>query len=183
VDRIHKNLSADEIWQGDKMKFRLLIVLLMIGVPSMFAGIGVRAAVQNDLADLRYKTAQFYRPEMAQEAGYILIPALDYCFNNTGIGAMNSHYINTSLFDTTVDLLQPEVMVYTPDFSGKLQLSAVEYVVPAAEWDATHSELPQVLGHDFHLNRSLGLYTIYIWIWKNNPSGMFEDRNPKISCG
>ncbi len=164
------------------MKLRLLIVLLMIAVPGLFTAMGVRAAVRNDLAELRYETSQFYSPEMAQDAGYNLVPALDYCFNNIGIGAMGYHYINSSLLDTTVDLLQPEVMVYAPGSNGELQLSAVEYIVPAAAWDATHAEVPQVLGHDLHLNRTLGLYTLYIWVWQDNPAGMFVDSNPKISC-
>ena len=28
----------------------------------------------------------------------------------------------------------------------------------------------------------LGVYILHAWIWKNNPAGMFEDWNPKVSC-
>jgi hypothetical protein len=25
-------------------------------------------------------------------------------------------------------------------------------------------------------------YSLHAWIWKNNPSGMFKDWNPKVTC-
>jgi len=25
-------------------------------------------------------------------------------------------------------------------------------------------------------------YILHAWVWKNNPSGMFEDWNPAVSC-
>jgi hypothetical protein len=164
------------------MKRKLFNAVLLIGVLSMFAVFAVQADAEDDLAALRDATAQYHRPEVAQAAGYDLVPGLDHCFNNPGVGAMGYHYINVSLLDTTVNFLQPEAMVYTPGPNGILQLGAVEYVVPAAAWDAVHTELPQVIGHEFHLNPTLGVYVLHIWIWKNNPSGMFEDWNPKVSC-
>lgn len=164
------------------MKLKLLNAVLLIAILSMFAVFAVRAETQDDLAELRDATAQYHRPEAAQAAGYDLVPGLDHCFNNPGVGAMGYHYINVSLLDTTVNFLQPEAMVYTPGPNGILQLGAVEYVVPAAAWDAIHTELPQVIGHEFHLNPTLGVYVLHIWIWKNNSSGMFEDWNPKVSC-
>jgi hypothetical protein len=95
---------------------------------------------------------------------------------------MGYHYVNTDLLDTTVDLLRPEAMVYSPDANGSIQLGAVEYIVSAAAWDAEHTEVPQVLGQSFHLNERLGVYILHAWLWKNNPSGMFEDWNPEVTC-
>lgn len=164
------------------MKRKLLPIILLLIVVSLFTVFTVQAESKNDLAKLRKATAQYHRLEAAQAVGYDLVPGLDHCFNNPGIGGMGYHYINVSLLDTTVDFLQPEAMVYVPGPNGILQLGAVEYIVPAAAWDAEHSELPQVIGHEFHLNPSLGVYVLHIWIWKNNPSGMFEDWNPKVSC-
>jgi len=28
----------------------------------------------------------------------------------------------------------------------------------------------------------LGVYELHAWIWKNNPSGVFYEWNPKVSC-
>lgn len=136
-----------------------------------------------ELAQLRAATAQYHRPEAAQAAGYNLVPGLDHCFDNPGVGGMGYHYINVTILDTTVELTRPEAMVYTPGPDGNLQLGAVEYIVPAAAWDAEgHTHLPMLFGRSFHLNEALGVYVLHAWAWKNNPSGVFEDWNPKVSC-
>jgi hypothetical protein len=96
---------------------------------------------------------------------------------------MGVHYIRTEGLDLTVDLLQPEAMVYVPGPNGQLQLGAVEYIVPAEPWDAAgHAEPPMVADRPFHLNAALGVYVLHAWLWHNNPAGMFEDWNPKVSC-
>ena len=163
------------------MKQKLLYALLLIVVLSTLTVFNV-AEAQDGLAELRSATVQYHRLEVAQAAGYDLLPGLEHCFNNPGVGAMGYHYINANLLDTTVDFLKPEVLVYVPGPNGILQLGAVEYVVPAAAWDAENTELPQVIGQEYHLNPVLGVYVLHIWVWKNNPSGMFEDWNPTVSC-
>jgi hypothetical protein len=131
---------------------------------------------------VRAATAQFHHTLAARTAGYDLVPGLDYCFQNYGVGGMGYHYINTNLIDTIVDLLHPEAMVYAPDVNGSIQLGAVEYIVPVDTWDAEYDELPQVLGQNFHFNERLDMYVLHAWIWKNNSSGMFEDWNPEVVC-
>ncbi|MCI0552609.1 MAG: hypothetical protein L0287_16785 [Anaerolineae bacterium] len=165
-----------------KLKRKTLAIVGLIAILATLAVVGVQAAGRDDIAKVREATAQFDRTPAARSAGYDLIPGLDYCFQNYGVGGMGYHFINVGLLDTTVDLTHPEAIVYVPAPNGGVQLGAVEYVVPAAAWDAENSELPQVLGHSFHLNESLGVYVLHAWIWKNNPSGMFEDWNPDVSC-
>lgn len=160
---------------------RMLIVGGIILIAAVLATVAF-ASGQSDLAKLRAATAKFHRTQVVQEAGYDLVPDLDHCFDNPGVGGMGFHYINTELLDTTVDPLQPEAMVYAPGPNGKLQFGAVEFIVPAEAWDAEHDSLPSAYGQDFHLNETLGVYVLHAWIWKNNPSGMFEDWNPKVSC-
>jgi hypothetical protein len=137
---------------------------------------------QADLAQVRAATARFHRTQAAQAAGYGLVPGLDNCFDKPSVGGMGYHYINTGILDLTVDELQPEAMVYTPGPNGILQLGAVEYIVPAQAWDATYSQPPTLFGQTFELNPTLGVYSLHAWIWKENPSGMFSDWNPKVSC-
>lgn len=164
------------------MKRKILSILAMVAVLALSLVTVAQASTQSDLAKIRRATAQFHRTAAAQAAGYDLVPGLDHCFNNPGVGAMGFHYINTGILDTTVDLLNPEAMVYAPGPNGTLQLAAVEYIVPAEPWDAENSELPQLLGQHFHLNEALGVYVLHAWVWKNNPSGIFEDWNPYVSC-
>ena len=163
------------------MKRKLLILFGIMAVFALVFVTSVQASTQSDIAEIRKATAQFHRIEIAKAAGYDLRPGLDHCFNSPGVGAMGYHYINTDMLDLTVDLLHPEAMVYVPSPNG-LQLGAVEYIVPAEAWDDEHDELPMLLGQTFHLNKTLGVYVLHAWIWKNNSSGIFEDWNPKVSC-
>lgn len=137
-----------------------------------------------DLGDVRAATEEFDSTETAQAAGYDLVEGLDHCFNNPGVGAMGFHYINVELLeDLAVEATQPEAIVYAPDVEGELELAAVEYLVPAEPWDAESSgELPSVLGQDLHLNEELGVYVLHAWIWQDNPTGVYEDWNPEVSC-
>lgn len=164
-----------------KKKVVLMItvaVLLLMGAASVVAG-----DVQSDLATLRATTARYHRLDVAQADGFGLVPGLDHCFEEPGVGAMGYHYINRSRVDTTVEMLEPEVMVYAPGPQGRLELAAVEYVVRGAAWDAEgHSELPSVLGQSFHYSPLTGNYILHAWVWRHNPAGIFEDWNPAVSC-
>ena len=161
---------------------RILIVGTIILAAAALATVAF-AGGQSDLAQLRAATADFHNLENAQVAGYGLVPGLDHCFDNPGVGAMGYHYINTDILDTTVDPLKPEAIVYAPGPNGQLKLAAVEFIVPAEAWEAERNpDLPSIYGQSYHLNESLGVYVLHAWIWKNNPSGMFEDWNPKVSC-
>jgi hypothetical protein len=164
------------------MKSKVMILPVLVMILALFVVTGVYAAGQSDLARLREATAQYHRSEAAQAADYDLVPGLDHCFNNPGVGAMGFHYINVDLLDLELDPLQPEAMVYVPGPKGQLQLGAVEYIVPAVPWDAENDELPMVLGQHLHLNEALGVYVLHAWVWRHNPAGMFEDWNPNVTC-
>ncbi len=131
---------------------------------------------------VREATAQYQRTPAARAAGYDLVSGFDYCFQNYGVGGMGYHFINTNLLDMTLDLLQPEAILYAPDRNGSIQLAAVEYMVPAAAWNAEHTQPPQIQAHSFHLQEQMGMYVLHVWSWKNNPLGMFADWNPDVSC-
>lgn len=154
-----------------------LITLLSLG------GIFVRQAMSNhNLIVVRGATARFQMTSAARAAGYELVIGFDYCFQSYGIGGMGYHYLNRDFLDTKVDLLHPEALVYAPDANGSIQLGAIEYMVPAAAWKTEHTELPQLFGQRFHLDERQGMYMLHVWIWKENPAGMFEDWNPDVFC-
>ena len=165
------------------MKRKGLIVVGLVAALTILVVTAVSAASQAELAKLRKATTKFHRLEVAQAAGYDLVEGLDHCFDNPGVGGMGFHYINEASLDLKLNALQPEAMVYAPGRNGKLQLGAVEYIVPAADWDAAgNTKPPSVLGHHLHLNQGLGVYVLHIWLWQHNPAGMFEDWNPNVSC-
>jgi hypothetical protein len=153
----------------------LVLFLLLIAT-----GASVQANGQADLAAVRAATAGFHRADAAMVAGWDFI-ASD-CVELPGTGGMGTHYANLSLVDLTVEATQPEIMVYAPGPDGQLKLVAVEYMVPAAPWDAQHSSPPTVLGQTMHVNPHLGAYVLHAWVWQHNPDGMFADWNPNVSC-
>jgi hypothetical protein len=162
---------------------KLRIVIGIFAALSVLGGTLLQAsASQDQFAGLRAATAAYHNPSAAMAAGYGEIEGLDHCFNNPGVGAMGYHLINGLLIDLTVDILQPEAMVYVPGPQGLLQLGAVEYIVPAALWDDVYSQPPVLFGKTFSLNSDLGVYVLHAWIWRHNPAGILENWNPTVTC-
>jgi hypothetical protein len=125
--------------------------------------------------------------EKAIEAGYQLgyHGLVTGCIAHPTDGAMGYHYFNWDLIDNPeIDPLAPEGLVYAPGPNGQLRLVAVEWVVPQTVWeDAGNVEPPTVLGEELHiLNPALGWYIEHAWVWYDNPSGVFADWNPRVSC-
>lgn len=163
---------------------------------SSVAVIGVSAhgsGHSSDLRTARAATAQFHALGQAVAAGYGLPPAgapLHECISSlTGTGAMGFHYINGGLLDTTVDPSKPEALVYAPDRHGRLKLVALEYVVFQAPWIAEHgATMPTLFGQMFMSTGAPNRYDIpaffslHVWLWKDNPAGLFAPFNPNVSC-
>lgn len=146
-----------------------------------FAGVpGDRKAEVNQwLANLRAELAPLHRFEAAAGAGWdAQFPP--GCFELAGTGAMGFHYADMARLDGTVDELRPELLVYEPQKNGKLQFVAVEYVVPFAAW--TDPNPPSIHGIQFHENFAFGVWILHAWIWQENPSGIFMDWNPRVTC-
>jgi hypothetical protein len=147
----------------------------------------VAAHGQPDLAEVRRATAKYQRLEVAEADGYSLgyEGVVTGCVAHPTDGAMGYHYFNKELFeDPTVDPLRPAGLVYAPGPNGQRKLVAVEWVVPKSIWEgAGNTGAPTVLGMDMHiLNPVLNWYIHHAWVWKHNPSGIFQDWNPEIVC-
>jgi len=111
------------------------------------------------------------------------------CIDKAGEGGMGVHYVNGALVaDGKVSASEPELVVYEPLKNGGQRLVAAEYVVFQAAWDAQHDEAPSLFGREFELVKAgnrYGLpafYELHAWLWKHNPSGFFEDWNPRVTC-
>jgi hypothetical protein len=166
------------------MQRKWIIIAGVVIVLVIVAGAAVVYSANADpMSGLRGVTSQYQQTDRAKAAGYDLQPKLDHCFNNPGVGAMGFHYIKPTALDVNVNPLEPEAIVYAPRANGQMELAAVEYIVPAANWDALGTgKLPSAWGQNYHLNKDLGIYVLHAWIWKNNPKGMFEDWNPTVTC-
>jgi hypothetical protein len=124
-------------------------------------------------------------------------------------GAMGVHYIRPDLLGITAppnprvngtsthtDFLQPAILIYEPQADGSSQLVAVENLVFIKSWEAAgHTAPPTFQGHSFNkmqddpateLDEAHGFephYDLHVWLYRENPKGMFAQFNSKVSCG
>lgn len=123
-------------------------------------------------------------------------------------GAMGIHYFRPDLLGisappnprvtgngTHTDFLKPAVLIYEPQEDGTLQLVAVENLAFAEAWKAAGNTEPPSFqgvafdymvddpatpldeGHNFDAH-----YDRHVWIYRDNPNGMFAQFNPQVSC-
>lgn len=123
-------------------------------------------------------------------------------------GAMGIHFFRPDLLGisgppaarvggngTHTDFRQPAVLIYEPQANGSLELVAVENLVFMDAWHAAgHAEPPTFHGvpydrmvddpatatdeaHMFEPH-----YDRHVWIYRENPNGVFTSFNPAVSC-
>jgi len=112
-----------------------------------------------------------------------------FCVSSRDGGAMGIHHVNGSLIgDGKIDASTPEILIYEPLPGGGKRLIGVEYIALAAEWDTETQGPPVLNGHIFNYSGAPNrygipaFYELHVWAWKYNPSGLFADNNPEVSC-
>ena len=124
-------------------------------------------------------------------------------------GAMGVHYLRPDLLGITAppnprvsgtstytDFRQPAILIYEPQADGSSQLVAVENLVFIKSWEsAGHTSPPTFRGHAFNrmqddpateLDEAHGFephYDLHVWLYRENPKGMFAQFNPQVRCG
>jgi len=134
--------------------------------------------VDHDLKVLKKMTTPYQDLAVAKAAGWKDL--VTDCMADPQLGGMGFHFADVARFDTTLDANRPEILVYAPTRQGGFHLSAVEYAVPVAAW--TKADPPMLFGIPFHVNQQFGLWVLHAWVWRDNPSGVFADWNPVVSC-
>jgi hypothetical protein len=135
--------------------------------------------VQKGLADLRAAVSPLHNLDVAIAAGFDT--DLTGCLENPPIGGMGHHYGMIPRIDGAPPVAdEPELLVFSPKSNGKLQLGAVEFIIPYAAW--TPTDPPELFGQTFHRNDDAGLWVLHVWLWNHNPDGLFADWNPTVSC-
>ncbi|HWP17480.1 MAG TPA: hypothetical protein VNM46_17780 [Xanthobacteraceae bacterium] len=101
-------------------------------------------------------------------------------------GAMGVHFVNLTVKGPP-DPLKPNVLIYEP-VGKNLRLVAVEWLVPHSP---DVKEAPSLFGQKFMgpmegheplIPKEFVHYDLHAWLFKDNPLGMFEATNPKVSC-
>ena len=139
------------------------------------------ASTASQIAQLRRLVAPFHDFDTAVHAGWAA--QITPCLEAPGLGAMGFHYGNVGYIQDggVVDLLQPELLLYEPEKSGKLRFVGVEYIVPFTDHPANAAP-PTLLGQAFAQVPEFGVWGLHIYVGRENPSGIFAPWNPKVSC-
>jgi hypothetical protein len=108
---------------------------------------------------------------------------------------MGVHAVNeAAMADPAIDLRRPELLLYIPNKHGKLRLVGVEYWKADADQNlATSGDKPSLFGQAFD-GPMLGHtppgvtpvmpihYDLHVWLFADNPFGVFAQVNPNLAC-
>jgi hypothetical protein len=168
---------------------------LLMSLSTGAAAAPPQTAGRGDLSIARAASARYHNVAAAEADGYGLPPAgpLHECIASHDPehpGGMGYHFINSdAVMDAVLDPATPEVLVYERSRGGSMRLVALEYVVFTETWEEEHgATVPHLFGREMtevpEPNRYElpGFYQIHVWLWKHNPSGLFADHNPRVSC-
>lgn len=101
-------------------------------------------------------------------------------------GAMGVHFINTAHIGPQLDSLKPQVLLY--EWVGdRLRLVGAEWFVPTAVSKTAPTIFGQELqgpmeGHEPILPAELHHWDLHVWLWKDNPNGVFSPTNSAVKC-
>jgi hypothetical protein len=124
------------------------------------------------------------------------------------LGGMGVHFFRPDLLGVTAppnprvdgngthtDFRNPAILIYEPQADGSMELIAVENLVFEKAWkEAGHDAPPSFQGvkwdhmvddpstpadeaHMFEPH-----YDRHVWLYRDNPNGMFAQFNPRVSC-
>lgn len=138
--------------------------------------VGATASRPDLLHAVRRLSARFHSERQAARHGYV---STVHCVSSPA-GGMGVHWLRESLVDPVFDPLHPETLLFAPGPDGKPRLVAVEYIVIDVGQPA-----PTFGGQAFDVGGApppVPHWSLHVWLWKDNPSGLFAAFNPDVSC-
>jgi hypothetical protein len=131
-------------------------------------------------ATLRRVTDRYHDLNVALNEGFVLLHPCETRLGDEQVGTV--YYNPTRLLDGVISPERPDALIYEPGRNGaKPTLVAVEFAVPFALW--TQPNPPTFRGATFQREDEFGVFGLHIWIWRENPNGLFAESNPRVSCG
>lgn len=186
--------------KANEPRFLLGIVLALLLAAPHSAGYaqeeGSDAAVSlpPELETVRSALDKYRDPIRAVHDGYLsTVGCIEYPQGasegtmNYAPGGMGVHFLNMGFVGPNLDPSKPQVLIYEPD-GDKLRLVAAEWFMPV---QVAGSDRPRIfdkdlegpmLGHKPLMPEHMHHYDLHVWLWKDNPAGVFSPTNPALKC-
>lgn len=132
---------------------------------------------------MRSALEKYKDPIVAVRDGYLsMVGCIEYPSGGVGV-----RFLNTSLMSTVANPDYPPILVYEPR-GERLQLVAAEWLIPVA---MGIRERPTLLGQPLDgpmegqhplMPKEMVHYDLRVWLFKENPSGLYNPTNPEVAC-
>jgi hypothetical protein len=180
------------------MRLRVLVLALLpvLAITVVASALG---GGNSEVSALKQATAKYHDVQAAIDAGYVTellqIAAPPYSGGTCIVdvvapieGAMGIHMVDTrsaaagGRLDGTLDATQPEALLYERRNDGTLKLTGVEYIVAGGARPSLYGQQFDTTNLARYGDPATTVWTLHAWVWKPNPSGMFEQWNDRVSC-
>jgi hypothetical protein len=94
---------------------------------------------------------------------------------------MGYHHVNRAYMDSIVDVGRPEILLYERKADSSYVLNGVEYILPYRYWPRD-SVPPRLMGRELFPEDERQYWYAHMWVWTDNPRGLFADWNPAVAC-
>ncbi|MFE9930921.1 hypothetical protein [Streptomyces sp. NPDC005533] len=172
------------------------LTLAAVAAPAAASGVPPRPAADADGGTGRavaaravvYKaTAKYQVHANAVAAGY---KPDKYCVVDKagGTGALGYPHFNHA-YDNSLDPAKPAALYYEDDGRGGKRLVGVQWLVYDRDQKlTTDDDRPTLFGVPFKGPKPGNFpgqpvhYALQLWLWKDNPGGLFQTFNPAVTC-
>ena len=178
-------------WHSLYLLAALTALLIVSPATSQAQG---NTAMSADLQAAKAALAKYADPIVAVRDGYFsTVACVDFPQGATDgpmvypPGAMGVHFLNPANIGPKLEPTKPQILIYEP-VGDKLVLTAAEWFVPVeVAGGVPPSIFGQTLmgpmdGHEPIIPASLKHYDLHVWLWKDNPKGMFTSTNAAVKC-
>lgn len=172
----------------------VLATIAALASPSLAGAQAAAPALSPELQGVRANLEKYQDPMVAVADGYLsTVACIDFPkpFSEgplqVAAGGMGVHLLNMSTIGPTLDPAKPQVLIYEPQ-GDKLVLVAAEWFMPMQVAGSTHPAIfgqpmnGPMEGHPPIMPAELHHYDLHVWLWKENPAGVFSPTNPAVSC-
>ncbi len=180
------------LYQGRRLGIVAAVVALLTSTVSVLEA--QEPELSPELQAVRDGLEQYQDPIKAVYDGYLsTVGCIAYPNGATEgsmqyvAGGMGVHFLNLGFVGPELDPAKPQVLIYEP-VGDELKLVAAEWFMPAA---MVEGEPPSIFGHQLQgpmeghkplMPAGMHHFDLHVWLWKENPAGVFSPTNPALTC-